>query len=108
MNDSLLLSKERQARVNLTEWRRTISPHDIAIERLKFLGDSFVRVGPGKWRSIDGKRQFRVTPDDYLGRHGIGRPPVPNTPHVHFEFLQFNPSGTRLQVMKNVHVPLQP
>lgn len=25
-------------------------------------------------------------PDDYLGTHGMGKPVIPNTPHVHFEF----------------------
>lgn len=52
-----------------------------------FLGDDYVKIDSGKWRSLDGTRQFRVKPDDYLGNHGIGQPTVPNTPHVHFEFL---------------------
>lgn len=26
------------------------------------LGDNFVKVGEGKWRSLDGTRQFRITP----------------------------------------------
>lgn len=73
----------------------------------KFLGDDHVKVGPGKWRSIDGKRQFRASPSDYLGKHGIGWPTVPNTPHVHFEFLSPKAGGSgNFNVDKNVHVPL--
>ncbi len=89
----------------LTEWRRSISPDDIAAERAKFLGDDFIKIDEGKWRSLDGTRQFRVKPDDYLGKHGIGRPLVPNTPHVHFEFL--SPTSNGFQVTKNVHVPIK-
>ena len=63
------------------------------------------KVGYGKWRSLGGTRQFRVKTDDYLGNHGIGRPLVPNTPHVHFEFL--NPKGNKFEVIKNIHVPLR-
>jgi hypothetical protein len=71
---------------NITEWRRTICSGNIALEREEFLGDDFVKVDDGKWRSLDGTRQFRAKPDDYAGRHGIGNPEVPNVPHVHFEF----------------------
>jgi len=57
---------------------------------------------------LDGERQFRTVPSDYLGNHGIGRPLVPNTPHVHFEFLAPpNPGGNNLRLIKNVHVPLK-
>ena len=89
----------------LTEWRRSISNSDIGVKRAKFLGDGFVKADAGKWRSIDGTRQFRVKPNDYLGEHGIGRPLVPNTPHVHFEFL--NTTSTGFEVTKNVHVPIR-
>ena len=89
----------------LTEWRRSIDKSDIANERRLFLGEDYVKVSEGKWRSLDGTRQFRVKPDDYLGGHGIGMPTVPNTPHVHFEFLQ--PKGNKFEVIKNIHVPLQ-
>ena len=45
---------------------------------------------------------------DYSGAHGIGDPIVPNTPHVHFEFLAPpNPGGNKLRVIKNVHIPLK-
>ena len=89
----------------LTEWRRSIDKGDIGNQRKLFLGDDYVKVGEGKWRSLDGSRQFRVKPDDYLGKHGIGRPLVPNTPHAHFEFLQ--PKGNKFEVIKNIHVPLE-
>jgi hypothetical protein len=52
-----------------------------------------------------------VTPSDYQGGYGMGSPNVPNTPHVHFEFLspktgkKGNPTGN-FTVVKNVHVPL--
>jgi len=42
-----------------------------------------------------------------MGAHGIGKPIVPNTPHVHFEFLVPNKAGTGFNVTKNVHVPLK-
>ncbi|MBO2946226.1 hypothetical protein JJQ72_19855 [Paenibacillus sp. F411] len=89
----------------MTEWRRSIDKADIGNQRKLFLGEDYVKVGDGKWRSLDGARQFRVKPDDYLGNHGIGRPLVPNTPHVHFEFL--NPKGNKFEVIKNIHVPLR-
>lgn len=77
------------------------------MERTKFSGTDAVKIEAGTWRSLDGTRQFRTVPDDYPERHGIGRPPVPNTPHVHFEFLAPpNAGGSNLRVLKNVHVPL--
>jgi len=79
----------------------------MAQEREKFLGEQFVKVDDGKWRSIDGTRQFRVTPSDFNGAHGMGFPTVPNTPHVHFEFLKPTGSGKNFRVVKNVHVPLK-
>ena len=60
-----------------------------------------------EWRSLDGTRQFRVKPDDYLGNHGIGQPTVPNTPHVHFEFLTPKSNGNGFDVIKNIHVPIK-
>lgn len=45
-------------------------------------------------------------PDDYLGTHGMGKPVIPNTPHVHFEFLQPKGSSIHFNVVKNIHVPL--
>lgn len=72
-----------------------------------FLGDDYVKVDSGKWRSLDGTRQFRVKPDDYLGNHGIGQPTVPNTPHVHFEFLTPRSNGNGFDVIKNIHVPIK-
>ncbi|MET3182290.1 UNVERIFIED_ORG: RHS repeat-associated protein [Variovorax guangxiensis] len=104
-------SSSKASTRQLSEWRRRICPSSIGAERDKFLGDQFVKVGPGKWRSIDGTRQFRVGPSDYAGGHGMGSPNVPNTPHVHFEFLSpkmnaGQPTGNFL-VTKNVHVPLR-
>jgi hypothetical protein len=64
-------------------------------------------VDKGKWRSKDGTRQFRVKPDDHQGKHGIGQPIVPNTPHVHFEFLTPKATNTGFKVTKNAHVPLK-
>jgi hypothetical protein len=94
----------------LSEWRRKICPGKMKDEMKKFLGDDFVKVGEGKWRSLDGTRQFRATPSDYSGAHGMGSPNVPNTPHAHFEFLTPKmkngvPTGN-FAVTKNVHVPL--
>ena len=89
----------------MTEWRRSFDKTDFANERRLFLGDNYVKVDAGKWRSLDGTRQLRVKPDDYMGKHGIGRPLVPNTSHVHLEFLQ--PKGNKFEVIKNIHVPLK-
>jgi RHS repeat-associated protein len=94
----------------ITESRRSICANSLADERRKFLGDDYVKVDEGKWRSLDGKRQFRATENDYLGKHNIG-PGTPNTPHVHFEFLEpkldnaGKPTGN-FTTKKNVHVPL--
>ena len=100
-----LFGRDRSTRrtTNLTEWRRSISQQDIHNEMRLFLGDDYVKIDSGKWRSLDGTRQFRVKPDDYLGNHGIGQPTVPNTPHVHFEFL----TGNGFDVIKNIHVPIK-
>ena len=105
---SNLFGRDRSTKrtTNLTEWRRSISKQNIHDEMQLFLGDDFVKVDAGKWRSLDGTRQFRVKPDDYLGRHGIGQPTVPNTPHVHFEFLVPRSNGDGFDVIKNVHVPI--
>jgi len=109
MADSLLLRKNTNTShaINITEWRRSISRNNIRAERLKFVGKDAVKVDAGTWRSVDGSRQFRTVPNDYLGRHGIGQPTVPNIPHAHFEFLAPpNLGGTNLRVLKNVHIPL--
>jgi RHS repeat-associated protein len=103
-------SSSKASTRQLSEWRRRICPSAIGVARDKFLGEEMVKVGPGKWRSVDGTRQFRVGPSDYAGGHGMGSPNVPNTPHVHFEFLSpkmnnGQPTGNFL-VTKNVHVPL--
>ncbi|VYT90763.1 hypothetical protein [Metakosakonia massiliensis] len=100
--------KAKKSTENLSENRRTIDAKDIAEERAKFLGDDAVKVGPGKWRSKDGKRQFRVKPDDYSydgTGHGMGAPNVPGKSHVHFEFLQPTNSGN-FTVIKNIHIAL--
>lgn len=109
MSDDLLLNPRTNTRntQNLTEWRRTISKSDLKAERIKFVGEDAVKIDSGTWRSLDGTRQFRTVPNDYLGKHGIGSPLVPNTPHVHFEFLASPNSADRnLRVTKNVHVPI--
>ena len=107
-SQNVLSGKDRtnKSTQNLSEWRRKICRSKIAEERRKFLGDNFVKIAPGKWRSIDGNRQFRIKPDDYLGIHGMGKPVIPNTPHVHFEFLQPKGSSIHFNVVKNIHVPL--
>ena len=104
-----LFGRDRSTRrtTNLTEWRRSISQQDIHNEMRLFLGDAYVKIDSGKWRSLDGTRQFRVKPDDYLGNHGIGQPTVPNTPHVHFEFLTPKSNGNGFDVIKNIHVPIK-
>ena len=104
-----LFGRDRSTRrtTNLTEWRRSISQQDIHNEMRLFLGDDYVKIDSGKWRSLDGTRQFRVKPDDYLENHGIGQPTVPNTPHVHFEFLTPKSNGNGFDVIKNIHVPIK-
>ena len=104
-----LFGRDRSTRrtTNLTEWRRSISQQDIHNEMRLFLGDDYVKIDSGKWRSLDGTRQFRVKPDDNLGNHGIGQPTVPNTPHVHFEFLTPKSNGNDFDVIKNIHVPIK-
>ena len=104
-----LFGRDRSTRrtTNLTEWRRSISQQDIHNEMRLFLGDDYVKIDSGKWRSLDGTRQFRVKPDDYLGNHGIGQPTVPNTPHVHFECLTPNSNGNGFAVIKNIHAPIK-
>lgn len=109
MLDDLLLNLKinTNGTNNLTEWR-SIYKADIRAERIKILGEDAVKVDGGVWRSLDGTRQSRVVESDYFGRHGIGSPLVPNTPHVHFEFLEMpNAGGNKLKVIKNVHVPLK-
>ena len=103
-----LFGRDRSTRrtINLTEWRRNINKQNIHDEMSRFLGDDYVKVDVGKWRSLDGTRQFRVKPDDYLGSHGIGQPTVPNTSHVHFEFLVPRSNGNGFDVIKNIHVPI--
>lgn len=93
---------------NLTEWRRAIDRADISAERQKFLGEDAVKIDKGVWRSLDGQRQFRVVPADYLGKHKIGDPSSAKyASHVHFEFLQAPTNGgSKYKVTKNVHVPL--
>ena len=105
--DLLRPDKFTKKTTQLTEWRRSIDPMDIANERKLFLGEDYIKVDAGKWRSLDSTRQFRVKPQDYLGEHSIGKPPVPNIPHVHFEFLQPSMNGTKFDVVKNVHVPIK-
>jgi RHS repeat-associated protein len=104
-NNLFSKDKSTNSTQNLTEWRRSISKTELSEERRLFLGDDYVKVDYGKWRSLDGERQFRVKPDDYKGGHGIGKPTVPDTPHVHFEFLE--QKGNRYRVTKNIHVPLK-
>ena len=91
----------------VSEWRRYIDQQDIPQERRLFLGDNYVKVDDGKWRSLDGKRQFRAKQNDYLGRHGMGLPKVLHQRHVHFEFVQLNNSKTGYKVIKNIHVPIK-
>ena len=94
-------------RHQVSEWRRYIDQQDIPQERRLFLGDNYVKVDDGKWRSLDGKRQFRAKQNDYLGRHGMGLPKVLHQRHVHFEFVQLNNSKTGYKVIKNIHVPIK-
>jgi len=91
----------------VTEWRRTIHRSKYRAEMEKFLGDKYVKVGQGKWRNVQGTRQFRLKPNDYFGRHKIGPPGghQAKTPHVHFEFLK-DAAGGGFEVTKSIHVPL--
>jgi hypothetical protein len=87
---------------------RILRMADIKAERLKFLGPGYKQVAPGKWRSVDGARQFRMKPNDYLGNHPHPSSPHYIGPHAHFEFLQPNAAGTGFNVLKNVHVAVRP
>lgn len=92
----------------MSEERGVTKAEDIAKGRNKFLVDNNVNVGEGKWQGIDGKRQSRVKPDDYLhdgSGHGMGMPNVRGKSHVHFEFLKSTDNGN-FNVSKNIHVPL--
>ena len=53
-----------------------------------------------------GKGILRVEETDYFGKHLIGQSSVPNTPHIHLEFLSPRSNGNGYDVIKNVHVPL--
>lgn len=106
-SNNLFLKDNAKKTINVTDWSRSFNKADIANERRLFLGEDCVKIAPGKWRSLDGTRQFRVKPDDYLGIHGIGMPEVPNTPHIHLELLKLNASGSKFKVVKNIHVPLK-
>ena len=101
--DELLFSKEKFASgvQQLTESRRIISKSGVSAELVAFLGENFVKIGPGKWRSIDGARQFRLKPNDYAGGHGNIEG------HVHLELLRPNASGSKLVVWKNIHIRLR-
>ena len=79
---------------------RIINSSNLKQERELFLGKDAVKVDKGKWRSLDGTRQFRIKPQDYLGKHGGGS-------HAHFEFLSPNKSGTKYNVTKNIHVKVR-
>ena len=101
--------RSRRSTVQVSEWRRPITRDQISDLREDFLGRNFVRVEEGKWRSIDGTRQFRVNPDDFSWNgqgHGMGNPVVSNQSHVHLEFLIDNATGTGFRVIKNIHIPI--
>ena len=106
-NNLFLKDKAARRPKNITEWRRPIDKKNIAEEKRMFLGDYYVKVEDGKWRSVDGKRQVRAKKDDYSGTHGIGKPTVPNVSHIHFEFLKLANNGQRYDVIKNIHIPLK-
>lgn len=57
-----------------------------------------MKVEPEKWRSLEGKRQMRVTPSAYNGGHGMGGSTAPDTPHAHFEFLR--PTGMEIMLLQ--------
>ena len=97
--------KVKNSTQQLSEWRRSVKSSELKDLRNKFLGEDHVKVDKGKWRSLDGKRQFRATPSDYLGKHGMGNPVVANQRHVHLEFLRDTGSGNFV-VEKNVHLPI--
>ncbi len=102
----LFLEDIPSGKKNVTEWRRSLNKKDIPRHKVQFLGEDYVKIGKGKWRSKDGRRQFRVKPADYSGIHGIGKPRVPDTSHLHFELLELDKSGKVFIVKKNIHVPL--
>jgi len=63
---------------------------------IEWLGNGYLQIAPGVYRSADGSRQFRFTNADITGAHGdIG-------PHVHFESLDANGNVT-----ENNHVPVR-
>jgi hypothetical protein len=63
----------------------------------RFLGgQGYKEIDNGVFRSLDGLRQFRVTPSDLAGKGMKG------VPHVHYEWI--NPLTDK--AIKNYHVPL--
>jgi len=108
LSDKLLLGKEGKAKniQNITDITKAIKKGNISGERLKFLGKNFIKVGKGKWRNLKGTKQFRVKPNDYLGKHPAKTSPKYIGPHAHYEYLKLNKKKKKLDVYKNVHVPL--
>jgi hypothetical protein len=68
----------------------------------QFLGKGYQEtiLGSGRYMSSDGKRVFRMGPNDILGKHGGG-------PHVNFETLTPNPTDpSKMMIDRNFHVYL--
>lgn len=86
---------------------KPIDKKNIAEEKRMFLGDYYVKVEDGKWRSVDRKRQVRIKKKDYSGTHRISKPTVPNVFHMHLEFLKLANNGQRYDIIKNIHIPLK-
>jgi RHS repeat-associated protein len=105
-NNIFRKDKAKNSSQQLSEWRRSVDPSDLKELRTAFLGKDHVKVDKGKWRSLDGKRQFRATHNDYLGKHGMGNPVVSNQRYVHLEFLRETPS-VNFVVEKNVHLSIK-
>lgn len=74
---------------NTVNWSATFKSEGEAraFARTK-LGSDAVEVGPGKWRSRDGKWQFRAKPGDVAGNH------------IHLE--QLDPATG--EVIQNLHI----
>jgi len=92
--------------IPVTVWKGARG-RDLPKIREDYLGKGYVRVGDREiWRSLDGKRQVRMVPDDRKGKHAIGGPEA-NVPwgHLHLEKLWVSPTGG-LKVRTNVHVPI--
>ena len=86
LSDSLLLGKEAKAMniKNIKDLTKSFHKSKIGQQCKQFLGNNSIKVDKGKWRNLKGTKQFRVKPNDYLGKHPAPNDPNYIGPHAHF------------------------